>query len=822
MRPATKTHESTRSAMVKVHDCCPQRAYVELAVPADAQAVIAASFTTVSRDQGWADSKELSFTWFEVGVLRPGGDKSNLSAIGIHYNRAGDPEFAEATTLWDVRNPQPRSAPWLRSLRPSDILQIIPRAAYPGWVNIVREATIEIEYQPAGETRNIRHQQSTPIPAKYYQPLEYSNQQIRLLVVKPGRQDEVIRASFANISLASPPSQQTDFDALSYCWGVSPDRVDIQFETEDTATMGVIGVPPTIEKALRRLRTEDTHLRIWVDFICINQTDLEERSHQVSIMGIIYSRARTVHIWLDEDTSGLEAALRVIRDLHNYDQRICPGGDGCSCSGTKHTLSSEDLDAIKSQPGARYDYMVGVFSHHMNIACSFDADAIDASGGKGNAHLSHLMQSLFQHPWFQRVWVIQEATLSEYATLVHCGKETISWDELLSVNNSLEMSQPPHIRGQIRMPLVWRTLDNDGNAPKLLPLLEVFLAALDLRASDQRDKLYAMLAFGRETCIAIPPALRPDYTKPLPSTMANFTRWCIEQYRSLDILSFIHCHPARAWQRTLSDQTQTELSATRPTWAIGTDGFSTWSHMTLLRQFPMFQASANTVPDEKLLKQDGGSLILRLHGYKLGSVMALAYPPQSLISLDTGSNASSAHSFSQPAAELRTVFHCMFDPSGCTGLWSHPGTRNKRDLKWDPINQVLTFADHVKAHTRYLPHTNVSQHTLLPASGTPGRYDRFRQDGALPACIDECFFITSDGSSGLCPWTAREGDVVALLHGGKVPYMLRPVPPSQQEHDGLATYRLVGECFVDKVDVMNGELMREKMGNGKPLVFVMV
>ncbi len=458
MPPASKTHESARSAVVKVHDCCPQRAYVELAVPADAQAVIAASFTTVSRDQGWADSKESSYTWFEVDVLRLGGDQSNLSAIEIHRNRAGDPEFAEATTLWDGRNPQSRSTPWLRSLRPGDILQIIPRAAYPGWVNIVREATIKIEYQPVGETPNIRHHQSTPIPAKYYQPLEYSNQQIRLLVVRPGRQDEAIRASFAYTSLARSPSQQTDFDALSHCWGASLDRVNIQFETEDGAAMGTISVPPAIERALRQLRNEHTPLRIWVDFICTNQTDLEERSQQVSILGAVYSRARTVHIWLDEDTSGLEAALRVVRDLHNYEQRVCPGGNGCPCSGTRHTLSSDDLDAVASQPGARYDHMMRVFDHHMNIACSLDADAIEASGGKENAHLSHLMQSLFQYPWFHRVWAIQEATVFEHATFVHCGKETISWDELLSVDTSLEMSQPPHLRGQIRMPLIWKTL----------------------------------------------------------------------------------------------------------------------------------------------------------------------------------------------------------------------------------------------------------------------------------------------------------------------------------------------------------------------------
>ena len=92
----------------------------------------------------------------------------------------------------------------------------------------------------------------------------------------------------------------------------------------------------------------------------------------------------------------------------------------------------------------------------------------------------------------------------------------------------------------------------------------------------------------------------------------------------------------------------------------------------------------------------------------------------------------------------------------------------------------------------------------------------------MPACIDECFFVASDGSSGLCPGTVREGDVVALLHGGKVPYMLRPVGLSQEHDDGRGRYWLVGECFVDGSAVMNGEVMRERMGGGEPRVFVVV
>jgi hypothetical protein len=37
---------------------------------------------------------------------------------------------------------------------------------------------------------------------------------------------------------------------------------------------------------------------LWIDAISINQETLEERNHQVGIMGEIYSRAECVIIWL--------------------------------------------------------------------------------------------------------------------------------------------------------------------------------------------------------------------------------------------------------------------------------------------------------------------------------------------------------------------------------------------------------------------------------------------------------------------------------------------------------------------------------------------
>jgi hypothetical protein len=189
----------------------------------DAHAVTAASFTTVSRNHPWAEDRGRSYTWFEVSLCRPGGGRSDLRAIRVHHNHVRSPEleFYTETTRWDTRHPHLGSTTWLRSLRPGDIIQVIPKAVYRQWANIVRDATIKIEYQPMSllGARSTLLIHSQAIPTCYYHPLECAagRQQIRLLEVKPGKYDEPIQAQFVHVSLGGPGDEQSEFAALSYC-----------------------------------------------------------------------------------------------------------------------------------------------------------------------------------------------------------------------------------------------------------------------------------------------------------------------------------------------------------------------------------------------------------------------------------------------------------------------------------------------------------------------------------------------------------------------------------------------------------------------------
>ena len=57
---------------------------------------------------------------------------------------------------------------------------------------------------------------------------------------------------------------------------------------------------------------------LWIDYLCIDQSDVEERSLQVRIMGDVFSRAARVIIWLGEETQDVGDAFHVIKKLRFY------------------------------------------------------------------------------------------------------------------------------------------------------------------------------------------------------------------------------------------------------------------------------------------------------------------------------------------------------------------------------------------------------------------------------------------------------------------------------------------------------------------------
>jgi hypothetical protein len=129
---------------------------------------------------------------------------------------------------------------------------------------------------------------------------------------------------------------------------------------------------------------QDVTRVLWIDAICINQEDSKEKSEQVMLMSEIYRNAGTVQIWLGPENEFIAAGMRVLSFL----------------AGGEDTALETPLIPWKDS--------------------GFSDREVEG------------LKDILDRPWFERVWVVQEAALSNRATL-SIGHQSLSWDEFSSL-----------------------------------------------------------------------------------------------------------------------------------------------------------------------------------------------------------------------------------------------------------------------------------------------------------------------------------------------------------------------------------------------------
>ncbi|KAK0627422.1 heterokaryon incompatibility protein-domain-containing protein, partial [Immersiella caudata] len=118
---------------------------------------------------------------------------------------------------------------------------------------------------------------------------------LRLIEIQPAvKNNDPIVCTLTEATFGSKPQ----YEALSYMW---------KKETADEPIL-LNGVPFVVGKNLRdallflrrdyKRGSTKTRLLIWIDAICINQREPQERNRQVRIMDQIYFRAQAVVVWL--------------------------------------------------------------------------------------------------------------------------------------------------------------------------------------------------------------------------------------------------------------------------------------------------------------------------------------------------------------------------------------------------------------------------------------------------------------------------------------------------------------------------------------------
>ncbi|KAK3948649.1 heterokaryon incompatibility protein-domain-containing protein [Pseudoneurospora amorphoporcata] len=283
-----------------------------------------------------------------------------------------------------------------------------------------------------------------------YHNVPVSRGYIRLLQLLPSEdEDAAIHCRLFPATLDSKGTRP--YEALSYVWGSEDKPCSISINGCDLA------VGKNLYVAMLHLRDHFIERTIWIDAICINQGDNEEKGHQVQSMAKIYAKASRVIVWLGEEAAGSDQALEEIR-----------------------------------------------------IAAELSIRRLDDNTG---------ILTLLQRPWFQRIWVLQEVAAARHI-LIKCGSTEVDGsafclglDALNLSNESTDLqarilSVTYLIRGAIFRPK-YATSQSDNFSLNIRPLGELIEMYHTREATNRRDKVYALLGMSSDNPTAV--GLFADY-----------------------------------------------------------------------------------------------------------------------------------------------------------------------------------------------------------------------------------------------------------------------------------------------------------------------
>ncbi|KAF4449497.1 hypothetical protein F53441_7232 [Fusarium austroafricanum] len=634
----------------------------------------------------------------------------------------------------------------------------------------------------------------------YPGPSLFSASHIRLVHLQPGT-DGDIHCELTTSSIDSAPP----YEALSYTWGDPSSKQTIYMRTQASEETYEFYVTSNCLLALKRLRYKDKPRVLWIDALAIDQSNIEERNHQVSLMSKIYSQAAGVVIYLGEAGDNSDLAIEFITEC-----------DDPSPETTSLSFPKSDI-------------------------------------------LMQALRDFFFRPWFTRVWVIQEVVLSAEKT-VYCGDKTLSWSAMINfkhylVNSSVESRLPyvvstssKHFREKdITGSTLFGPLETEPRSGIQEAMLTALLDSRHCEATDMRDKIYSLLPI--LDSYDTPLDLRPRYQ----DTLAKIYTDCA-----------IALMPDRGWEILYAVQGQSNakgLPSWVPDWSVPPLRLILGAEWTMERSF-FWRGRDLGVPDKpQVLKRKsygGEEPTPTLHGYgyprgrivKIGPTYTAgqtAFPFREWYNLIKGIEQSILSNDSILFSAIKSVLQRLPINLGKSGNdhvseaesvhWNDDFYRFIRlaqrlyseSLEQDDYGQDWPKRDTVdfvtgNTYSSYKDYqfgsrweTTVrklaSERALgklpfrdipfeLAAEGLPPSY-RTQVRGKLEACHSRRCFITDTGYFGLAPAEAEVGDQLFLCVGAGIPFALR-------KKNGGKEFHLVGESYMEERAWRDLDLEKER------------
>ncbi|KAL2800032.1 heterokaryon incompatibility protein-domain-containing protein [Aspergillus keveii] len=196
-----------------------------------------------------------------------------------------------------------------------------------------------------------------------------SDDSIRLVRLKPGTAKSPIHADYEIVRINQIPL--TRYEALSYTSVKDPADSFEPCPVFLGSYWDVTYVSGNCGDALRRLRRQKVDRLLWVDSLCIDHTNSEEKNSQVHILGEVYSRATKVLAYIGNESPELSPAFGFLKEITAF------------------------------QPGQDYPAII-------------------------DKEIRRSLQALLKQPYFSQVWALQASLMAREFELV-CGSLSARW-----------------------------------------------------------------------------------------------------------------------------------------------------------------------------------------------------------------------------------------------------------------------------------------------------------------------------------------------------------------------------------------------------------
>ena len=520
------------------------------------------------------------------------------------------------------------------------------------------------------------------------------------------------------------------YDALSYTWAT--DSGDNKRSRAVKCDGRRIKITKNCKRALCELRYHDKARLLWVDAICIDQENDQERGHQVGLMQKIYSQANEVLIWLGEASEETDTDTPLlISDLYlRYMTRM--------------VAEMRELESNYKEPTSS-----SLYRHLVREEEKMRLDNTKSSLLRGLLHIH-------SRPWWGRIWVLQEAALSKAAILI-CSQQTARYSDVLYFHHVLREDSATFYRlgnllGVSRNHLstlvrVSKITASNGHTSEVMRVLE--LARL-LNASDPRDRIFGLLGLSPVLASVLPAA---DYSKTPSDIFVEVANSFVSHLKSLQILTAIH----------------DERSAlNHPSWAPD------WSRPPVVDEFFAYWTYKAARKSKATYKASGNSRELLVSGKEVDSVRQIS-PNAS-----TWDNSSTTVLRSQDAWKSS----CSLGMS----LTEYRTGETTIDSLWRTLCWNIDEHQHYPASPENGPYFKELFDLLMSDKKGENRdlaykakFHTFVRLRKSPLCITIGRLMAS------VPRTTEVGDRIMILSGSNVPFVLRSV----DDH-----YRLIGPCYV--------------------------